>query len=37
MIGDLVRRLNQIDLADWSQAVAVYRINRLAANSRGMK
>jgi len=37
MIGDLVRRLNQIDLSDWSEAVAVYRINRLAANSRGMK
>jgi len=37
MIGDLVRRLNQMDLSDWSQAVAVYRINRLAANSRDMK
>ncbi|MEE9911716.1 MAG: DUF4384 domain-containing protein [Deltaproteobacteria bacterium] len=28
MIGDLVRRLNQIDLADWSEAVAVYQLKK---------
>ncbi len=28
MISDLVRRLNQIDLADWSQASAVYQLKK---------
>lgn len=28
MIGDLVRRLNQIDPADWAQAVAVYQLKK---------
>jgi hypothetical protein len=28
MISDLVRRLNQIELTDWSEAVAVYNLTR---------
>jgi hypothetical protein len=28
MIGDLVRRLNAIDPADWAQAVAVYQLKK---------
>ncbi|PKN17592.1 MAG: hypothetical protein CVU71_16145 [Deltaproteobacteria bacterium HGW-Deltaproteobacteria-6] len=28
MIGDLIRRLNQMDLADWAEAAAVYRLKK---------
>jgi hypothetical protein len=28
MIGDLVRRLNRIDLSDWTEAVAVYSLRK---------
>lgn len=28
MIGDLVRKLNQIELTDWTEATAVYNLKR---------
>ncbi|MGZ3635589.1 MAG: hypothetical protein ACXWMO_07920 [Syntrophales bacterium] len=28
MISDLVRRLNQIELTDWTETTAVYNLNR---------
>ena len=28
MISDLVKRLNQLEPADWAEAAAVYRIER---------